>query len=141
MSDVRFKVVTRTYWQGSVFDDRGSVRDTRFLTRPELAEWCRINQADANEYGTSGTVNLDGKPYASFARGQYSPIPRCPLCTVRHYSPCVSRPTPAECGTHDYTIRLSVPVFFMGAVYGYTPMSECRDCGFRIIQNADADGI
>ena len=139
MNENRFKVVTRVYWGGSVLDTGkgpASSRDTRYLTRDELAEWLRDNQEDAIKYGVTGTVHLDGKEYASFCRAQWSPIPRCPLCEVRHFSRCVSRPTPEECPGHEFTIQLSIPVIAMGMTFGSTPMEECGICAYRRIRES-----
>lgn len=112
----RVKVVTRTFFEGTCFDDMGNTRDTHWFTADELSAWLRECQKDASEFGCSGTVNVNGKPYASFARGQYSPIPRCPRCTVRHYSPCLSEPVSAVEALGMAT-EYQAPRVFRGATF------------------------
>jgi hypothetical protein len=120
----RFKVVTRTYWANP---SEPFSRDTRHLTRDELSSYLRAIQVDADEFGTHGTVHVDGKPYAAFER-HWQGISRCPVCTVKHFSRCLSAPDPSTC-KHEFTIRTSLPNKLFGAVHSWSPYRECRLCG------------
>ena len=126
-AEQRFKTVTRTFFEGTRFDDKGNMRDTRHLTRDELSSYLRAIQTDADEFGVHGSVNVNGAPYASFDRAAYSPIPRCPRCTVRHFTRCLSAPDPSEC-QHDFSVMVSMPNRLMGYVHSYTAMRQCRHC-------------
>jgi hypothetical protein len=131
----RVKVVTRTFFEGTVLDSGSaggcSSRDTRYLTLNELSSYLRAIQTDANGFGTHGSVNVNGKAYASFDRAAYSSIPRCGLCLVRHLSRCLSAPDPSTCD-HDYSIVTSLPNKLMGAIHSWTLFRECRYCAHLV---------
>jgi hypothetical protein len=127
MDTERFKVVTRTFFTGTDFENKSASRDTRYLTKDELCEYLRAIQTDAFDFGSHGTVNVDGTPYALFERSRYQAIPRCDLCLVRHLETCLSAPDPSQC-THDFSIVTSLPNKLMGAIHSWTPYRQCRHC-------------
>jgi hypothetical protein len=68
MTAVLFETVTRTYYTCSQLADGGPATDTdtRQLTGWELAEFVRMGQRDAAEWGVCGTVHVNGVLYAAF---------------------------------------------------------------------------
>lgn len=123
MTDERFKVVTRSHWANP---SEPFSRDTRYLTADELSSYLRAIQVDADEFGTHGTVHVNGKSYAAFER-HWQGISRCPQCAVKHFSRCLSAPDPSEC-EHDFSIRTSLPNKLMGAIHSWSPYRQCRKC-------------
>lgn len=132
MNDTRHKVVTRTFFEGASLDSGNAgghnSRDTRYLTLDELSSYLRAIQVDASEFGTHGSVNVNGQPYAVFEPSRWQAIRRCDLCTVRHLSRCLSAPDPSTC-EHDFSIITSLPNKLMGAIHSWTQYRACRHCG------------
>jgi hypothetical protein len=132
MDETRLKVVTRTFFEGTSLDNGNpgghNSRDTRYLTQDELSSYLRAIQVDAFQFGTHGSVNVNGQPYASFEPSRWASIPRCDLCTVRHLSRCLSAPDPSTC-QHDFSIITSLPNKLMGAIHSWTQYHACRLCG------------
>jgi hypothetical protein len=139
MTDERFKVVTRTFFEGTSLDNGDphghNTRDTRFLTLDELSSYLRAIQADSDLFGTHGSVNVDGKPYALFERSAWQSIRRCDTCTVRHLSRCLSAPDPSTC-EHEFTIMTALPNKLFGAIHSWSPYRECKLCGRLRIESA-----
>jgi hypothetical protein len=122
----RLKVVTRTFFTGTDFENKSASRDIRYLTKDELSSYLRAIQADASDFGSHGSVNVNGVPYAAFER-HWQGISRCRLCTVKHLSRCLSAPDPSTCD-HDYSIVTSLPNKLMGAIHSWTRFRQCRHC-------------